>query len=288
VDTQWAIVEGSYAANTGWVETTQRTRNGVAVGSETISHSYFLLGLTDTKALLVEMSPSLQDTEEIDPTVTGALVPFSSSVSRNILPGVIEDLKPYEIELLPYMMTTDDYRSEGYLGLVVGALALVGFGVLAYIGLDRLQFPHKHPIHKALAHFGEPGLVADEIDRELAGARINTSGKLHLTDRWAVLRSGGFKFTRYQDMVWAYPKVTTTRMYGVVPINRSTELIWWDRHGQNFALPVKQKDLEPLMAVFAERAPGIMLGYKKEIEQLWSQNRAQFIAAVDQRRQTTQ
>lgn len=236
------------------------------------------------KALLIELPPNLQDTEEIDPKITGALVPFSSSVTTHILPGIVKDLEPYQIELLPYMMTTDDFRSNGYVGLGIGALALIGFGTFGYISLDRMQFPHKHPIHKALARFGEPGVVADEIDREVALSGVNPKAGLHMTDRWVVLRNAGFKFTRFQDMVWAYPKVTTTRMYGVVPISRTTELIWLDRHGQQFSMQVKQKELETLMMFFAERAPGIVLGYKKDIEQLWNQNRAQFVAMVDQRR----
>lgn len=283
LNVRWVTVHGDYAANTGWVETSQSTVNGVPTSGANTSHAYFVVALNDSKFLLVEMGPEYETRKDIDPVISGGLVGFSSVVTSDILPGLRKDVADVQMELLPYMMTTDDYRTNGYIGLGVGAVFALLAGIVMIRAAARLADPTKDGSYKALERFGEPALVSHEIQQEL-DALPNAKGKLIVTEHWMVLRYNGMKFTRHRDIMWVYPKVTTTRMYGVIAVNRRTDLVWFDRYGQQFALPINKKQLESLMTEFAQHAPGVILGYKAELAQLWAKNRAEFIAAVDSRR----
>lgn len=283
LDLRWVTVHGSDAVNTGWVESSQSTMNGVPVGSESVSHTYFVVALPSDKLLLVEMGPQYQNSKTVPPDVTGGLTTYSSVVSKDIIPGLSKDITDINMELLPFMLSTDDYRTNGYIGFAVGGIiGLIALYVLIRAA-SRLADPTKDAAYKALERFGEPALVSHEIQQEM-NALPKTNSKLLFTDHWTVLKQSGIKFTRHNDIMWVYPKVTTTRMYGVVPVSRRTDIVWLDRFGQQFSLPINKKQLESMMATFAAHSPGVILGYKPEIAALWAKNRADFIATVETRR----
>jgi hypothetical protein len=284
LDVRWVTVQGERVVNTGWVETSQTTVNGVPTSGVNTSHTYFVVVLNDNTFLLAEMGAELENTEEVDATISGGLVPFSSVVSKDILPGLRNELSDLDLEFLPYMLTTDDFRTNGYIGLGVGGVIVLLAGFVLLRSFARVADPTKDAAYKALEHFGEPALVSHEIQQELDGLPRKEKGKLAMTDHWAVLRHGGLKFTRHRDVMWVYPKVTTTRAYGVIPVSKATELLWFDRYGQQFSMPINKKQLDPLMNEFAQRSPGVILGYNAELAGLWAKNRAEFIAAVDSRR----
>jgi len=182
------------------------------------------------------------------------------------------------------MLDTSDYRSGGYLGIVIGALVLL----LCLWGLSKVirrgANPASHPIMASLKRFGEPKDVAQQLNQEM-NAPHETRGALHLTPHWLVQSTGGsLNATRFDDVVWVYGKVTQHRTNGV-PTGKTYSTLIWDRHGKLITLNGKEQAMQEALQAVYRHAPWIIVGFKPEIEKAWKSNRQAILAAVDQRRQ---
>jgi hypothetical protein len=272
------------ALNTGWVMTTQSTVNGIPVGSASNEHSYFVVLVDETQALLVQVSASYANTERIAFNFTGYLNEFSFDVSKKILPAIKQDLDEQGLSLVPFMVVTSDYRADSVFGVIVLTLLAVSGAVCLLIGISRLGTPEKHPYYKPLSYFGEPTAVAQSMEQSMSAPHQTYKKRLHLTDQWLVVRTRAFKYTTYEHLAWVYPKVTKVRLYGIIPISSTHELVVQDRHGQHIAVPLGKKDVDAALQVLTLRAPWAVYGHSDDIKKMWDKNRPDFLQAVEQRR----
>jgi hypothetical protein len=168
--------------------------------------------------------------ETIEHSYTGALMPITGEIQREVIDDIYTDEPDLEGVFLPYMLDATDFRSPGYLGLAAAAVVLVLSLAGLFTALRRMSNPATHPAVKSLSRFGDANVVAQQIDVEMASEHPQV-GNLHFTRNWLVHKqNASVEAMRYQDVVWAYKKVTQHRTYGV-PTGKTYNIHIFDRHG---------------------------------------------------------
>jgi hypothetical protein len=150
----------------------------------------------------------------------------------------------------------------------------------------RRSNPAKHPTMKKLARFGDPFQLAASIDAEMqmTAPTVDVGGAI-VTPSWLLIpKRYVIDPYRLSDLVWMYQKVTEHRRNGV-RVGTSYAVIIHDRHGKSLQLSRNGKDHKNLIGPVVERAPWVISGYSAELQKAWANERAQVIAAVDERRQ---
>jgi uncharacterized protein DUF6709 len=246
-------------------------------GKETVEAYYEALVLGD-KFLLVKSGTSL-DTD----TVTGGLWDMPSDVREQVINDIEKQYPGVKDTFLPFMMDTADYRVPGYVGLAIGAVVLI----LTVIGLSRWlgrsSDPLKHPIMKRLSRLGDPQSVAGQIEMEMVGEPVKV-GNVRLTRNWMIQStSTSLDAARFNDVVWAYKRITQHRTNGI-PTGKTYSALIYDRYGTSLTISGKEKLVDETLGEIFRRAPGTVTGYSSEIQKMWNSNRSGFIAAVDQKR----
>lgn len=189
--------------------------------------------------------------------------------------------------LLPVILDTkQEFRTGGYIGLVVGIplLLLGAFNLLRF--LQRNGDPARHPAARALARYGDPAQVAMGIDMQARNpAALVTIGKnVRLTPGWLLRPTTfGLDVLRLEDIVWVYKRVTQHRV-NFIPAGKTYALVINDRNRKALELQAGEKEVERAGIELAQRAPWIIAGYSAELEKTWRSNPAAIIQAVDQRR----
>ncbi len=246
-------------------------------GKETVESYYQELILGD-KLLLVKTDRMLEGD-----TVTGGLVDMPGDVRTEVVNKIEKRQPRLKGTFLPFMLNTENYRIPGFIGLGIAAIVLI----LTVIGLSRWLTrrgdPLKHPIMKKLGRFGDPQNVAQQIEMELVGEPVKVGG-LRFTKTWMLQEmSSTLNATRFNDVVWAYKRITQHRTNGI-PTGKTYSALIYDRYGAIITINGKENVVDNTINEILRRAPGTVPGYSAEIQKMWNSNRAGFIAHVDQKR----
>ncbi len=190
---------------------------------------------------------------------------------------------------LPVMLDTGDFRHYGNWGLVVGGLASLGALVFGLRALGRHSSPAKHPALLALVSPpGAPSLAeaSARIENDVAqGASIKSKG--HLLTGGYHTQSGGFamKAQPLSDLLWAFHRVTTNKIYGFIPVGRSHALVL---HYANEKQPIEMKiakaKAEAAMHFIATNAPWAVTGFDDGLADMYKKQRKEFVAAIEDRK----
>jgi hypothetical protein len=216
-------------------------------------------------------------------TFTGYLEPLPPDVRTNVIADIEREAPSLRGAFLPFMLNTDDFRSDGYGALGLGSLLFGAFLFGIARALWRSSNPARHPIMRALGRFGTPADVAGQLDAELL-AEHRQIGDLHLTPNWLVRASrSSLTALRIEDVVWAYKKVTQHRVNGV-PAGKTYAAQIWDRHGVCMTVTGSESAVNQALETACQRAPWLVAGFSPDLEKAWKSNRAALIAAVDLRR----
>lgn len=248
---------------------------------ETTYDSFIGLVLED-RLLLVRVSGD--PTETI--TYTGALRTISPEIQREVLDDLEREYPELSGIFLPFLLDTSSFVVDVGLPLAAGSIAaLAALGLLLYTLLG-MNDGKNHPIMRSLAPYGDPEQVAEDIAQELELEHLILSKHTHLTRRWLIHRtSTSLAATRIIDIAWMYTGVTQHRTNGI-PTGKTFKAFIYDRHGKKIEINGKKEAhvIEIIEAV-AKRAPWAIMGYTKDIERVWNKDRAQILAAVDERKQ---
>lgn len=275
LDRYWTNVQGDDVIDTGaqYIRTDK-------YGKETVEANYPALLIGDR--LLLVKSPSAATLT----SYTGALTAIPADVQREVIDD-IEGLEPdFKGVFLPYMLDATSFRANGYIGLgiAIPLLLLCAFGVA--LGVRRSQEPARHPIMRNLATYGIAEQMAREIEHELLIPRA-TLHNVRVTQNWIVYSKGAtFDAMRLDQVLWVYKHVTKTKYYGVITVAKNYAIHLHDRNGRVMKIALRKEArtndvLEMLMAA----APWVIAGFDPNIEKAWKKQRAELIAAVEQRRQ---
>jgi hypothetical protein len=271
----FVVVAGDDALDTGYQYYEENTS-----GDQKILANYMALVLGD-RYLLVKTGANDQ-TPKIE--YTGKLVNMETGEKRDVIGG-LESEYPIEGMFLPFMLDAkEDFRTSGYIGLGIGLIVLVVCLWLIFVALQRRGNPAKHPIMRALERFGDPEIVASEIENDMILDQQHY-GKLCLTRNWLLDMNGGaFQATRLKDLAWIYKSITQHRTNGI-PTGKAYGAYFWDRHGVLVNITGKENQVEAMLEAVSQRIPWVLAGHTDELLSVWNNNRASFLAAVDERKQ---
>ena len=275
----FASVQGSKTVSTGIAAIERTTRNGT-VESEKTTGEYMAMML-DGHILIVKAHPSAVDAKYI-----GRLVPLPDDVKAGIFSNMGD--RDLEANTLPVMLDASEEYDEG--GLVLGGLAAVVLLVLGLVSLflakRRRESPEKHPLCKALEQYGSLYTVVPQIDGEaVAQSSLHLIGGVTITQNWLV-KCGVHKaiVMRRDELVWVYKKLTK-HSFNFIPTGTTYSSVLRDSRGKLLEISDHEQQVENVLASLVNPMPWIIVGYNKDVEDMYNKARAEFAESVARRRE---
>lgn len=206
--------------------------------------------------------------------VKGTFVPLTGKVKGYYyaLAGGNEDMKSI---MLPYTLDTELIGSRTAKNVwlcFAGELVLIGMGL--FILVRAARGGHQKKLLRTVELMGNKEFVLERLHQfyqnvsEQYGFRIN--------DEFVMFRQGRNDILlRPQDVAWVYQKVTQHRTNGI-PTGKTYEIMLFDMDGKSYSVSNKSKTTEEILQFLAQQLPGAVIGYDKEIEQAFQNNRDAF------------
>jgi hypothetical protein len=273
------------------LEDVERTRNKYTreVTSEKVTAHYYAAPLGN-KYLLIK-SPS----SAAAAAYTGALSPLKDDVRSWFQTQKLDakNLKFDEV-FLPFLVDATSFRTGTYVGLAFA----IPFGLLAVYNIakavKRRGNMEASPIVKKMAkRFVEPpAVIAQMIDQDIktTGNASPVKGVI-LSSSW-LLRKGAFRLDvlHVNDIVWIYQKVTK-HYTNAIPTGKTFTVVIRDKWGGLIEVApgrgrarTRSAKTVDFLQLLASRLPWVITGFSADLKRQYDKNRAQFVAAVDQRR----
>ena len=272
-------VTGDESSDTGLQEVERETEGG-AVKHETVKAKYLILLLA--KHLLIVKS----DPNESGTVYTGELDDLPSDVHSNIVTPLLKEHPNANQAFLPFMLDTTGFRDEGYVALALGIPAFLLAAWLIAKVMRRRADVSSHPVVQRASTYGTLADVAHQFDMDLQGNTVKIGGAT-VTQSWVFLpRRFGLSICRIPDLIWAYKKVTK-HYTNFIPTGKTYQIILYDRSGKPLQMQARQKKIDAMLALLAERAPWAVFGYSDDLSKTLRTNWGGLVAAVDQRKAGT-
>ena len=269
-------MKGDDSSETGLQEVERETEGGT-VKRETVKAKYSIL-LLNKHLLIVKSHPN-----ESGAVYTGELGDLTSDVRSNIVTPLLKEHPNANQAFLPFMLDTTGFRDEGYVAL---ALCIPAFLLAAWLiakVMRRTADVASHPVVQRASMYGTLPDVAQQFEIEIQG-NIVKIGRATITQSWVFLPSRfGLSICRIPDLIWAYKKVTK-HYTNFIPTGKSYEIIMYDRFGKPLQMQARQKKIDAMLTLLAERAPWAVFGYSDDLSTTLRTNWGGFIAVVDQRK----
>jgi Family of unknown function (DUF6709) len=148
----------------------------------------------------------------------------------------------------------------------------------------RWRDVNKHPVLNRVAEqWGDVMGVSIDAERELNAAVVYSSRGVFLTNKYVIeMTFFGFNIFRFEDMLWAYKKVTQRRV-NFIPTGKSYEavLIFY---GGSEQVSGKEPNVQEVLTYAANKAPWAAIGYSKEIDEFFKKRTTEFCQAIESRR----
>jgi len=140
--------------------------------------------------------------------------------------------------------------------------------------------PLQHPILKGLGRYGEPQMVLDAIEGDLAQG-YRQLHKLILTRQWVLCASpkAFHAAARLDSLTWIYPQIIRSRYWSI------HRVVLWDKHGMRIDIRAREAQMHEMLVAIAQAAPHVLVGHTPELDKRWKQQRAAFVKEVETRRQ---
>jgi len=272
---EYVSATGTKIVPTGVDMITTESENGQKKREYASSHFYVLV--VDGGLLIVqsEKEPSLH--------VDGELKSLPSDLPRLIFPDEADsDLRS---RIYPNMVnTTESYRQSGYIFFGCAAVWCFLLYKFAFPAWRRSQDISKHPVVQRTERWSNHDEVATLAEQQMRQAPLSKGGGIVVTEDFVIVRKFfTFNLFLWNDLLWAYKKVTTTRMYFVIPVSRTSEAILVF-YGGSATVPARKKRVDDLLEFAVRRSPWAVFGHTQEIASLFKKDTNGFVAAVEARR----
>lgn len=189
----------------------------------------------------------------------------------------IEQAQPeFRRRILPIMLNhTAAFTVIGYIGLAVGLpwlmIMTINLGRTIWFSLHPLS----HPAIQRLVKYGERERVAAEVESDITRGPVMSFGKAKLTPLWIVRPTlFGFRAVPLSELVWIYHLRQSHESFAVLCFN----------DGKSIPLSLKPDKVDALVSEVAIRVPWAITGYEQDTLKQWRNNKAQLIAAVEERK----
>lgn len=278
----YVTLQGSQAVDTGVTQIQQQvdSASGKVTSQNTVAH---YLVLRDGNRLVVVKAPNA-DANQL--RYTGVLVPLPGGIAARVVTPVAAQEGASGLPFSNAMLdAATNFRAPGVMGLVLGLPLLA----LCFWNLRRAaarRDPEAHPAVRALARYGAPHSIVDEIDGELQGGGAERIGGTTLTAHWLLYPTlFGFQVLSLKELVWLYEQVTTTKYMGIIPMGKRRSALLLDAQRKTIRIDGRRGSVEPLLQRVAALAPWAVAGFNAQIQQTARKDFPALVAAVAERRQ---
>jgi hypothetical protein len=213
--------------------------------------------------------------------ITGNIRAHTSEVTSKVLSNVPRGVRR---PVLPVIVQSDNPKIGVWVAAAFWA-PFFGIGLWNLVkGAKRLSDQNQHPIVVNLAKMGSPEQLAAGIDAEMAAGHL-VIANVHVTRSWLCRQTGfGLDLFRLDDVVWAYRKQTKHYTNGI-PTGTTHSTVVCDRHGRTVEMQLKKTEqVDELLAAISAAAPHALFGFDEQLAAIWQKNKAEVIAAADERR----
>jgi hypothetical protein len=283
-DQRWrnfVTVSGDKQANTGYRDIEKRVEKATGrVISTEVKDEYIFLRVGGSEILLVKAPPGEGKLE-----YSGELVPTPEQVQADLLRPFAAQEPDLGAKVLPFTLNAADYRSNGWVGLVIMAplMLLALWNILKAV--RRSSEPQSSPVWKALSAFGNAEQLSQQIEADMQPGGVRKYGKLLIGPQWMVRRSAFRTWVSpVGDLIWVYKKVTKHSV-NFIPTGKTYSVILVGRHKQRTEEQMKEAAVNQLLMELTQRVPWALFGFDKNLEQAWRKNPQSVVAAVDERYQ---
>ena len=270
----YASVTSDKVVATGMQEITTTTDNGVETGKY-VSAEYFAF-LVGNRVLIVKSA-----SKPAGPT-SGELKPFPADLSGQLFAGT--DGQQLQSKTYPFYLDTEGFRYPGYWAIGIGGVFLALFVRFGGRAWKRWRDVGTHPVLKRVTEqWGDVTGVSVDAERELNGGVVYSSGGVFVTNKYVIEKSFfRFNIFRFKDLLWAYKKVTQRRV-NFIPAGKSYEaaLIFYGG-SERFSGP--EAKIQEVLTFASNKAPWAVVGYSKEIADIFNKRTSEFCQAVEARR----
>lgn len=176
---------------------------------------------------------------------------------------------------LPYYLEVDYVNGIpvwGCFALLAGVLFLLWLGVWPMVKALRGGFQKQ--VRAKLAEDGSPERAAEQAELfynntpEVCGVRMSSSYVFFQDGAESIL-------LRPWDVAWAYQSTTQHRTNGI-PSGKTYAAVLRTMDGKQYTLGMKEAQVKELLEAMSTALPGTVLGYDKQLEQTYKNNRDAF------------
>lgn len=152
------------------------------------------------------------------------------------------------------------------------AVLLLGLGIWPVI--KALTGGFQKQVRAKLSESGSLEAEAERAERFYESAPETCGVRM---DRNYVFFQNGAEsiLLRPWDVAWAYQSTTQHRTNGI-PTGKTYAAILRTMDGKQYTLGMKEAEVQTLLETMASTLPGVVLGYDKELERLYKENRDAF------------
>lgn len=177
-----------------------------------------------------------------------------------------------------------DSPPQPWVGLGVAALTLV---MLWYVvqWARRSTDLMSHPLVKRLAPYGSFKQIEAHINHDLEQPNPIRLGRTRPMLQW-LLQINLFSLNAlpFSDVNWIYAKIRQRRWHGI-PTSRDYSVMIYCKHQPALEISLTERQSVALLEVLQARAPWAIFGFSDGLETAWEDNRDDFLAKVEQRKQ---
>jgi hypothetical protein len=273
----YVTIKGEDSVDTGLQDVERTESQTGVVQSETIKAEYAVLVL-GKRLLIVKRNPK-DDAKEYQ----GAITELPTDVHSHVVTPLLAEYPNADQVFLPLMLDATDFRSEGYISLVIcfPVLLLAAWNFRKVI--RRQNDPLLHPILKEESRYGQIADIAQRIDDELRGDTRKLCGAVVTTSWVLVKHMFSLDVFHIPDVIWAYKKVTKHSV-NFIPTGKIFATIMFDRYGKSLEMDEGRSASNTFLMVLQEKMPWVVFGYSDELKKIAQEDWGGFVAVVDARR----
>lgn len=277
----------------------ERYRNGIATGEITgvqyvvdFDDNYFM-GLSIHKSYLDKAEEMMEACDQFyDGTISAEQVPVFHV--KGTVMAMDQEEKGYFHEMaggrqevldamLPYYINMDMAGNVqiSLMYVFCGIAALVVL-LVAYRFVKAAAGGYQKKLKAKLAAMGDPAAMEERLTRFYDS--VEPVGGVRLGEEFVMFEVGAESvLVRPWEVLWAYQSTTQHRTNGI-PSGKSHAVVLCMSDGKRISLSMKEKKVKELLPMIAEKLPGTVVGYTKELEHLYEQNRGAFLEKWEQAR----
>jgi hypothetical protein len=274
----FARVKGERVIDTGLREYSVHTRNGVETSREE-SGAYRAL-VFGNRFLIVRTAGNTES-----PVAEGKLAPWPAGLDGQLFDT--KEMLALRSNFYPFYLDGDSFRRPGYVVMAIGLVFLLLFAWKAIPAWRAMRDPEHDALARRIASWGDPVAVAVEAEREWEHPLLSGKAGWRFGNKY-LMQSRFFTFDllRFQDVLWAYKKVTKHSV-NFIPTGKTYEAIV-NCYGGTATIPAKEKKVHELLAFVQQRAPWAIFGFSDELAATFRKHPQDFANGVEQRRQQAQ